>query len=620
MSANSPQAPPSPRPRRLRRLLTWGACGLAFAAIAVWIFRDLPRRTVEERLAAELGAEVHLGDLRLLAKDRFELRDLRIEGPGSLPQLRRLDIPVLRVTSTVEQVLEGHFRHLDVRGAVAHLAAAEPAEMQESADPATLRIDVFEAAVEVRIEGTEPGSLGIEARDIDTSPGARPPRGTVTYDSTTLDLDAVAALVDLRVPPTRLDGPELRIDATERGGSPRVWLRGRSLETEVSGLPATVATPRLEATLGEVVELSVDTGPVAWSPPLEHRLAALKSSLPLLRGRASLGLGDAGLLGGHGSIEAGSPGAELWEALDLWITAEPGVAPDRNRAGPWRLTAKLRGARPAVAVAADPSPVGGRLDADVVIEIGGGDAGTEEGGGVRAGMRARLSKARLDLGALGWAGAGPLSGVDVDLRAALDPSSPGAIPIRLGLRGPLPDAVPTMGTVAVEGDTLLSLGLHGQSLSRVDALTAWTVDAGRAGEGSPADVRARLEARLALPPARTSTSDPDPLEDGNGRLVGNFSVDVHDLGSLATVFPWAPEASHNLEGGARGDGRLSGSPADPRLRGRLRLPLFRAATPSLALSNAAAELPFDVSPRGSRVSFGPALLRGELKLPGLDAR
>ena len=77
-------------PRR-RRSIAWVAASFAAlaltAAAAIWFYRDLPRRRVEQVLARRLGAEVRLGAFAIEGTRSFILRDLVIRRMASHPRL-----------------------------------------------------------------------------------------------------------------------------------------------------------------------------------------------------------------------------------------------------------------------------------------------------------------------------------------------------------------------------------------------------------------------------------------------------------------------------------------------------------------------------------------------------
>lgn len=232
------------------------------SGVGLWLARDVPRSQVVRVLEQALDADVRLGRLEIAAADRFVLHDLRVDEPGRLPVLRRLDIERLEVEGELAEWLDQRIRRLEAFGTRVIVEPTEPffAPTEEDEAGAALwigRVLAADAALTFAEPGEKPAGpparVDIELRDIGRNDVGRDDAtaGEVVAEAESLDLGLLLRRFGFDGEGT-LDAAKLTwtIESgdTLTGGS--LDARGERVSLGVGDLDLATEAPRLQADLG----------------------------------------------------------------------------------------------------------------------------------------------------------------------------------------------------------------------------------------------------------------------------------------------------------------------------------------------------------------------------------
>ncbi|MEM7584128.1 MAG: hypothetical protein AAF560_12145, partial [Acidobacteriota bacterium] len=242
--------------------------GVALAlAVALWLARDLPRRSVERFLEAQLGARVEIGELVLrdLSRDdvKADLRAVRITRIRDTPIVEELRIAEIALESSWRGLFRSHLRSLTLRGLEAKLAPAPEVEREERPLPIIDRLVVEPASLRIAAAPGRPTSEPTSEPATELQASLRvegfgqSPRGSLTVRSSRLPSAPLMALTDDSATPpllARLDDAHLEVSfdatsATVNASANRVQLIRRAPLTEQQTTEQQVlelASPRLE--------------------------------------------------------------------------------------------------------------------------------------------------------------------------------------------------------------------------------------------------------------------------------------------------------------------------------------------------------------------------------------
>jgi len=448
------------------------------AAAGLWLARDLPRRRVEQRLAALLQAEVRLGRLALEGSRLVVLEKLDVRRPAALPQLEHLRVARVEAHGRLSDLVGGRVGRLRLDGFDAVLSPdPRPPRLTRS----TFRVDLLEVP-----GGTATVRAGGKAARFELMATLRDLGGAVSgearvsgprLDTTMLLLltgrsDHAAIRAEAQQPTASLrldrDGV-LSLDL----GADRVTLRrqGRSTSLGQARLQATgslagdrvrlAAVPELEVFASSRVELALTRDPLR----LEH-LDARCSELEL-----------------RPLVELLGP-LPLGVTVDGRVTAQGGVSPDGS------FRARLTAGRVVLGSAIGTAAARASIDATLRLVDG------TLGGPVTA---------RVELTAAGGSGLDPYLPMRLDATGELSAGSEPRFEGRLAVDAATVGAVEAGGLVDLAEPARLDLSweVTGVEVARLVELA--TTAAGTAGP-LPLGLNGRLEAHGTLcgPPAAPS--------------------------------------------------------------------------------------------------------------------
>lgn len=110
-------------------------------ALAIWWWRDLPRRQIESALEEELRADVDVGGLSVEGSRRFTLHDLRVRRMGGQPYLEVAEVDRVTVEGSLPRLRIADFETMAVSGVRVLLRPPTGEPLPEpSTEPSTLQV------------------------------------------------------------------------------------------------------------------------------------------------------------------------------------------------------------------------------------------------------------------------------------------------------------------------------------------------------------------------------------------------------------------------------------------------------------------------------------------------
>ena len=424
----SVESEPRPR-RRSTRILRRVAVGFALAAAVglgvVWFVRDLPRRWIEQRLAADVAARVRLGRLEVVSSDRFVLHDLVVERPSWEPRLDRVTIARLEVDGSLGEIRGGRYERLAAHDVEVTLVPAEsppPGAGTRASLPQVRLVEIHDGRLTIETDEHPAVEATFEATLHDFGSGSS---GRLVARAGVLPLAPPARVFPELAPLAIGEMSEATLEASWEPAPLAIaaTLATAGLVLPVAGRRVTLERPRLEltATLGSATHL-VAQGTAAGVERLSVE-ARLDEGAALGEARFEIGGVDAGRL--VASVEPplfGRDGGELDGSIDLVAMTADGSAFDVEASG---MLERLR------------------LPLDAGVSLAARDArvaarGTWRRGGPGSGATIE-GAAEATLGAVVYApSAGSLveaEGVALAVEAALDAAWRGPVEARLDVAG-----------------------------------------------------------------------------------------------------------------------------------------------------------------------------------------